>query len=51
MTLFQYDGSVGGDFRETMPMAFFRKQALSPVERYESALKKKQAARENSPNG
>ena len=28
-------------------MAFFRKQALSPVERYESALKEKQAAREN----
>lgn len=33
--------------RETMPMAFFRKQALSPVERYESALKEKQAARES----
>ena len=28
-------------------MAFFRKRALSPVERYESALKEKQAAQEN----
>ena len=33
--------------REIMAMAFFRKQALSPVERYECALKEKQAAREN----
>ena len=28
-------------------MAFFRKRALGPVERYESALKEKQAAQEN----
>jgi hypothetical protein len=28
-------------------MAFFRKRALSPVERFESSLKEKQAAREN----
>ena len=28
-------------------MAFFRKRALSPVERFESALKEKQAARES----
>jgi hypothetical protein len=28
-------------------MAFFRKRALSPVERFENALKEKQAAREN----
>ena len=28
-------------------MAFFRKRALSPVERYESVLKEKQAARES----
>ena len=33
--------------RETMPMTFFRKRALSPVERYEDALKEKQAARES----
>ena len=39
--------ALSGVIRETMPMAFFRKQALSPVERYESALKEKQAAREN----
>ena len=46
MTLSQYDGSVGGDSRDNA-MAFFRKQALSPVERYESVLKEKQAARES----
>jgi len=42
---FQYDGSSRRDSRDHM--AFFRKRALSPVERFESALKEKQAARES----
>src|SRR5262245_39315101 len=33
--------------RETTPMAFFSKRTLSPRERFESALREKQAAREN----
>jgi hypothetical protein len=36
-----------GVIRETISMAFFSKRALSPVERFENALKEKQTAREN----